>query len=91
MACIYILFSESKQCFYTGSSRSENAQIRLIAHNSGRVRSTKSGKPWILIYDESHADYHDARKRELFLKTGIGRKWVTEQFGHYKKEIRRGG
>ncbi|MBI4834840.1 MAG: GIY-YIG nuclease family protein [Planctomycetes bacterium] len=84
MACVYILYSNTTRKFYIGSSRENNADKRIKAHNSGRTKSTKSGRPWILISIEQHTTYTDARKRELFLKSGVGRAWIKEKFGYYK-------
>ena len=78
MACVYILYSQSLRKFYTGSSRDNDARMRLMAHNAGRTKSTKAGRPWLIVIEESYANYMDARKRENFLKSGIGRKWIKE-------------
>ena len=45
---------------------------RLGEHNSGRVRYTKSRKPWKLLYQEEFFTRGEAIKRELFLKSGKG-------------------
>jgi putative endonuclease len=80
MPCIYILYSESKEKIYVGSSREIDSKIRLQSHNAGRSRSTKSGRPWILIHEEFLQSYADARKKELFLKSGQGRSWIKEKW-----------
>ena len=80
MACVYILYSKQKNQFYKGSSHEDDHLQRLKAHNSGKVKSTKSGIPWKLAHIEFFTDYSSARKRELFLKTGPGRKWIKENF-----------
>ena len=61
--------------FYVGSSR-DSAAGRLDAHNAGKTKSTRFGRPWELLLVETFATYTEARKRELFLKSGVGRKWV---------------
>ncbi|MFC1651550.1 GIY-YIG nuclease family protein [Patescibacteria group bacterium] len=86
MACVYILYSKSKNKFYTGSSRKNNSRTRLKSHNIGKVKSTKSGRPWILIHTKIYSTYREARKREIFLKSGAGRKWIKGRFGHYKED-----
>ncbi len=83
MAVTYILYSAKTNKFYTGSSRTD-AMSRLTAHNTGHTRSTKSGRPWVLILEESHANYTDAWQRENFLKSGAGRKWIGKNFGSLK-------
>ncbi|MDI6733541.1 MAG: GIY-YIG nuclease family protein [Planctomycetota bacterium] len=86
MACIYILYGRTINRFYTGASRNDNANERLKAHNNNETKSTKMGYSWIIIHEERFSNYTEARKRELFLKSGAGRKWITEQFGQYKRE-----
>ncbi len=81
MPCIYVLWSQSNGKFYVGSSRQDSANYRLESHNSAKTRSTKSGRPWILIHEEIFPSFRDARKRENFLKSGQGRKWIKETFG----------
>ncbi|HAF96409.1 MAG TPA: hypothetical protein DER10_07490 [Elusimicrobia bacterium] len=76
MASVYVLYSEALDKFYTGSTRTENANTRLVAHNHGKTRFTKAGRPWKLVYEENCRNYTEARRRENFLKSGAGRKWV---------------
>ncbi|MBF0122867.1 MAG: GIY-YIG nuclease family protein [Candidatus Omnitrophica bacterium] len=87
MPCTYILYSKSRGVFYKGSSREDTADLRFEAHNYSRVRSTKSGVPWELVCVEYYESYDLARRREMFLKTGVGRKWILENFS----DLRRGG
>ncbi len=63
-----------------GSSREINASVRLVAHNAGRTKSTKFGRPWILVCEEFFENYTVARKRETFLKSGQGRKLFMERW-----------
>lgn len=84
MACIYILFSKSTNKFYVGSSRENDSSSRLKSHNTSKSRSTKNGRPWIVIHESQCDNYTEARKRENFLKTGEGRKWISEEFGKLK-------
>ena len=76
MCYVYILRSSKDNKLYVGSTR--NLKKRINAHNSGKVRSTKSREPFKLIYFEKLEDYTKARKRENYLKTGSGRKWIKE-------------
>lgn len=59
---------------YKGSC--SNLKLRLLNHNSGDVRSTKSYRPWKLIYYEAFENKIDALREEKFLKTGKGRERV---------------
>jgi putative endonuclease len=80
MPCVYIIYSDSTKKHYVGSSREDSAEMRITAHNAGRTKSTKFGKPWKLLFQENYPDYTSARKRELFLKSGLGRKYIKENF-----------
>ena len=62
----YILKSLSDQGYYIGSSGS--IEQRLVYHNNGKVKSTKSRAPFKLVYHESFSTNTDARKRENHLK-----------------------
>lgn len=67
---VYVLQNEKGQ-LYKGYSI--NLKERLEAHNNGLVKSTKSERPWRLIYYEAFLSENAARKEELFLKSGKGR------------------
>jgi len=76
MYYVYALFSEKLNKRYIGSTR--DVSNRLKEHNNGKSKFTKAGVPWKLIYQESHQSNHEARRRELFLKSGIGRKLLDQ-------------
>ncbi len=61
-----ILYSESRNRFYIGSSG--NPKERLNRHNAGATKSTKSCRPWKIVYTEQYKDKTDAIKRENYLK-----------------------
>jgi putative endonuclease len=63
---IYILYSETRDRFYIGSSA--DVSKRLIRHNAGATKSTKSGSPWKVVYSESFSSKTEALKREIYLK-----------------------
>ncbi len=62
------------QKLYIGSTR--DLDNRLYAHRMGRVKTTKSRRPVKLIYSEEFVNYTEARKREIYLKSGTGREWL---------------
>ncbi len=64
---VYILKSEKKLRYYVGHSHDFGA--RLLAHNCGKVRSTKAYRPWIVVYLESCANKQEAYKREFQIKS----------------------
>ena len=70
---VYFLRSEKNNKVYTGVT-SKDPKIRLQEHNSGMNQFTKNNRPFVLCFYESYICEKDARKRELFYKSGIGRK-----------------
>lgn len=53
-----------------------DVERRLKQHNSGKNLSTKYRTPFDLIYCEKAEDRVEARKREKYFKSGIGREWI---------------
>ena len=86
MAITYVLLSRTTKRFYTGSSREDDVSVRVKRHDGGFVKSTKNGRPWDVVLVEKFLTYTEARKRELFLKSGAGRKILAGRFGHLKME-----
>ncbi|MBI3786842.1 MAG: GIY-YIG nuclease family protein [Ignavibacteriales bacterium] len=84
MYWVYVLWSEKLQKRYIGST--ENPEIRLEQHNRGLSSFTNGGAPWMLIHKEPFNTRSEAYKRERFLKTGVGRKWLDEQLSEYIRE-----
>ncbi|NND34745.1 MAG: GIY-YIG nuclease family protein [Saprospiraceae bacterium] len=71
---MYILFSETRDRYYIGSS--DDVQRRLQDHNTGRSKSTKTGRPWILAYSETFATRSLAVKREMEVKRKKSRNYI---------------
>ncbi|MFH0819782.1 MAG: GIY-YIG nuclease family protein [bacterium] len=63
---MYILKSEKDYNLYIGSTN--DLRKRLKEHNNGLVFSTKSRRPFELIYYEAYRSERDARGREKNLK-----------------------
>jgi putative endonuclease len=78
MYYVYVLKSLGHDRQYVGSSSKPDE--RLKSHNAGRVRSTKAFRPWERVLLEKHPDREIAEKRERYLKSGWGRRWLKEQF-----------
>ncbi|MEI6716647.1 MAG: GIY-YIG nuclease family protein [Candidatus Saccharibacteria bacterium] len=81
MYFVYVIQSELNKKLYVGFS--QNPKQRLETHNSGGNVSTKSARPWILIYIEGYRDKTDAMDREKFLKTGSGKLFIKKQLKHF--------
>jgi putative endonuclease len=76
---VYILKSKKDKNLYIGSTN--NLRERFKKHNEGLVRSTKSRRPFELIYYEAYKVEKDARKREMNLKLR------SRAFAQLKKRI----
>jgi putative endonuclease len=66
MYTVYIIYSKSSFKYYTGQT--DNLENRLNRHNSGLSLSTKSGKPWELIYQIQFSTRSEAMLLELKIK-----------------------
>jgi putative endonuclease len=63
---IYILQSGKTNHYYIGSAADPNE--RILRHNTGSTPSTKSGRPWKIVYTEVFSSKAGAIKREIYLK-----------------------
>ena len=81
MYYVYVLQSQKINEFYVGFT--EDLDKRLKTHNTGDVPSTKSKRPWKIIYIEGYLNKKDALGREKFLKSGSGKKYLHKQLKNY--------
>ena len=81
MHYVYVLQSESDHGLYIGYSA--NLRRRLAEHQGGLALATSFRGPWRLVYYEAYLDEDDARGREEFLKSGLGRRFLAKQCRHY--------
>ena len=77
----YILRSKKDNRFYTGSA--DNLRRRLEEHNTGKVFSTKYRLPFELSYYEACTNEQDARAREKYLKSGMGKRYLKNRLKRY--------
>jgi len=73
--CIYVLKSLRNNKKYTGVTNKDPV-YRLKEHNSGKNSFTKNNKPFVLLYTEKFISLKQAKRREKFLKTGQGRRFL---------------
>ena len=83
MFYVYVFHSLKDKKFYIGYSL--NLKKRIKNHLSGQVISTKKRFPLKLIYYEAFIDKTDAKKRERFLKSGSGLRFLKNQLRNYLK------
>ena len=72
----YILLSEKTKKYYIGSC--ENIDIRLARHNAGATPSTKSGRPWTVVYSEVFETKTQALAREKYIKSMKSRIYIQK-------------
>lgn len=70
----YVLKSKKDGKLYTGYTN--NLRKRFKEHNDGKSTYTKGRGPYELIYYEACLNEEDARSRELYLKTGRGKRFI---------------
>jgi len=75
----YILKSKKDGKIYTGSAK--DLRKRLNQHNKGLSTYTKGRGPFILIYYEACLLESKARSRELYLKSGMGKRYLKNRLG----------
>ncbi len=78
---VYVLQSEKDYNFYTGYTN--DLKRRINEHNSGAVSSTKKRIPLKLIYWEGCLNQQDATKREKYLKTAWGKRYIKNRLKNY--------
>jgi len=78
---VYILHSFKDGKLYTGVTN--DLRLRIKKHYSGLVHATKYRLPLKLIYYETYLFLSDAKRRELFLKSGAGKKTIEIQLQDY--------
>ena len=71
---VYILKSLKDGKFYTGYTN--NLKRRLNEHNEGKSLSTKNRAPFELVYWEGCLNSKDAVKREKYLKSSWGKRYI---------------
>ena len=76
MFYVYAIRSKKDKGLYIGISA--DPARRLLDHNSGMTRSTRSRKPFELVYTEECLDRVQAREREKKLKLGAGREFLKK-------------
>ncbi|MBI5198421.1 MAG: GIY-YIG nuclease family protein [Nitrospirae bacterium] len=81
MYYVYILHSQKDGKLYTGYTN--NINRRIAEHNEGKVESTKNRRPLRLIYYEAYLEKADAENREIFLKSGSGKRYIKKQLCIY--------
>ena len=71
---VYVLRSLKDKNIYTGFTG--DLQKRVKQHQEGEVVSTRDRRPLVLVYYEAGLSESKAKKREIYLKTAWGKKYL---------------
>ncbi|MBN8687714.1 MAG: GIY-YIG nuclease family protein [Chitinophagales bacterium] len=74
MFYVYALNSLSRNYIYVGLTN--DLERRFHQHQNGQNKTTKPYLPFILFYMEAFQTRVEARQREIFLKSGIGKEFL---------------
>ena len=74
MYYVYAIKSCSRYYIYVGIS--DNIDRRFEQHQKGYNKTTKPYRPFVLIYTEKCNSRIEARKREKYLKSGVGKEFL---------------
>lgn len=85
---VYVLSSKKNGQWYIGSTK--NLRKRIFTHNAGKNKSTKHAMPWRIIYLEIGLNVHDARARERYLKSGMGRRYLKNRMKFFFSQTSNG-
>ena len=83
----YVLYSEKDNGWYTGAT--SDLRARVGEHAEGRVKSTQSRRPLVLAYYEGCLKREDAFRRERYLKTGRGKRYLRQRLEEWRRTLGR--
>ena len=83
---VYILRSLKDRNLYTGYTT--DLRQRLADHAAGKAPATRDRRPLQLIYYEAYLLPKDAKAREVFLKSGSGKRYIRKQLNHYFSAVK---
>jgi putative endonuclease len=81
MFYVYVLLGTNDGKFYTGATSDLKERIRK--HNNGQVPSTKNRRPLDLVYYEACMCKDDAFRREKYLKSSMGKRYLRNRLEVY--------
>ena len=78
---VYVLRSLKDKMFYVGFTHDLHGRIEI--HNKGKVPSTKNRIPFELVYWEGYLNQTDATRREKYLKSSWGKRYIKNRINNY--------
>ena len=77
MYYVYALSSLSRTYTYVGLTNKKNRRIN--EHQDGYNKSTKAYRPFKVILIEKYNTRQEARQREKYLKSGVGKEFLNKK------------
>lgn len=74
MYVVYAIKSIKRNYIYVGMTN--DIIRRYNEHNTGREKTTRPYAPFVLLYTEQCSDRVQARVREKYLKSGVGKEFL---------------
>jgi putative endonuclease len=81
MHYVYVIQSSRDKKFYVGSTN--DLKRRVKQNNDGLVPATKRRRPLKLVYYEACISKNDAIRREKYLKTAWGKRYIKNRLEDY--------
>jgi putative endonuclease len=78
---IYVLQSRRDGKWYTGYTTA--LRKRFIEHNAGYSFATKGRGSFDIVYFEGCKNEYDARARERYLKSGMGKRYLRNRMKRF--------
>ena len=75
MFYVYILLNPQGKIYIGQTS---HIKERLIEHNETGHGYTAKHRPWKLVHSEQFQSRSQAMQREKYLKSVVGREWITQ-------------
>ena len=73
----YVLQSKKDNKWYTGYT--DDLKRRFNEHNKGLSYATSRRRPFQVIYYETCLNEQDAKTREQYLKSGVGKRYIKNR------------
>jgi putative endonuclease len=70
----YAVKSKNHKYIYVGLTN--NPDRRISQHNNGKEKTTRHYKPFEIVLIESFPTRKEARQREKYLKSGVGKEYL---------------
>jgi len=74
MYYVYTIKSKARNYIYVGLT--SDLTRRINQHNTKRERTTRAFAPFVVILTEEYPSRSEARTREKYLKSGVGKEYL---------------